>query len=292
MKLQYLKTRESQRGSEEMKAGCLIVAAAAGALALVVGGAKSYTTIDTGYVGVVNRMGHVTGAVFDSGFQLKNPFDSVVQMSVRTREKKEDDLTVPTSEGLTAELDVSILYHLEKDKATEVYKKLGDDDQYVSTFVEPQIRSTIREVISGFKAEDLYTAEKRELVGKTIHDKLFKLFEERGLTLESVLIRDLDLPAPLVERITAKLGAEQDALAMQYVIQKEQQEAERKKIEAEGSAKAQEIMMKTLTPQLLSLKQIEALRDLGSKGHVVIMPYDQKLVPILSVDPTPSAEKP
>lgn len=259
--------------------------AATGVLALGLGvvALKGWTTIPAGHVGVRSRFGDVQESELTAGFHLKNPLDSIIDMSVRTREIKEET-TVPTNEGLIASLDVSVLYHLDPQRANEVYAQLGDDTQYEENVVSPLARSEIRDVVAGYSSEDLYTTRRQE-ISQEIMARLDEELGRRGFILENVLLRDVDLPERIIEAIEEKLSAEQAAQQMVYVLQRETQEAERRRIEADGIAQAQEIISGSLTAEYLQWKYIETLQAVvGSPNNtVVIMPYDTNLTPMLQI---------
>ena len=193
---------------------------------------SSVARVESGHVGVLTLFGRVTGEVLPEGIHVVNPFKVNHQMSIRTQEVKES-ASVPSSEGLVMNLDTSLIYHVNPDKAADVYQKIGPN--YVDVLVEPNLRAAIRESTASHSANALYTGE-REMVAKQIYDQLVTKLGGRGFTVESILLRDIQLPATLKTSIEAKQQAEQEALAMSFRLQKETQEAQRKRIEAQGFA--------------------------------------------------------
>ena len=190
----------------------------------------SVARVDSGHVGVLTLFGRVTGEVLPEGVHLVNPFKANNEMSIRTQEIKES-ASVPSAEGLVMNLDTSLIYHLNPDKAAEVYQKIGPN--YMNVLVEPNLRAAIRESTASHSANALYTGE-REAVAKQIYSQLADKLGQRGILVESVLLRDIQLPATLKSSIESKQQAEQEALAMSFRLQKETQEAQRKRIEAAG----------------------------------------------------------
>src|SRR5690242_21069814 len=190
----------------------------------------STTSIPTGNVGVLTLFGRVTGETLAEGIHLINPLKSVQKLSVQTQSVKES-ASVPSNEGLTISLDTSLLFRLDKNMAAQVYQSVGAD--YGDKIVEPTLRAAIRAATSAHTANALYT-NARELVQQQIQDELTKQLAPRGVIVENVLLRDVQLPAMLKSSIEAKQQAEQDALRMSFILQKEKQEAERKRIEAQG----------------------------------------------------------
>ena len=227
----------------------------------------STTSIPTGHVGVLTLFGRVTGQTLPEGIHLVNPLKSVQKMSVQTQSVKES-ANVPSNEGLILALDTSLLFRLDKDKAAYVYQTVGEN--YAEKIVEPTLRAAIRASTSAHSANALYT-NARELVQQQIQDELRAQLAPRGVIVENVLLRDVQLPAMLKGSIEAKQQAEQDALRMSFILQKEKQEAERKRIEAQGIADFQKIVAAGISPQLLEWKGIEATEKLAASSNAKIV---------------------
>ncbi|HUJ94140.1 MAG TPA: prohibitin family protein [Terriglobales bacterium] len=223
--------------------------------------------VESGHVGVLTLFGRVTGEVLPEGVHLVNPFKTNHEMSIRTQEIKES-ASVPSSEGLVMNLDTSLIYHLNPEKAAEVYQKIGPD--YLNVLVEPNLRAAIREATASHTANALYTGE-REMVAKQVYDQLTDKLGQRGIAVESVLLRDIQLPATLKTSIEAKQQAEQEALAMNFRLQKETQEAQRKRIEAAGIRDFQQIVAQGISPQLLEWKGIEATETLAKSANAKVV---------------------
>jgi prohibitin 1 len=227
----------------------------------------STTSIPTGNVGVLTLFGRVTGETLSEGIHLVNPLKSVQKLSIQTQSVKES-ASVPSNEGLMLALDTSLLFHLDKSKAAEVYQSVGAD--YADKIVEPMLRSEIRASTSAHTANALYT-NARELVQQQIQDNLTKQLAPHGVIVENVLLRDVQLPAMLKGSIEAKQQAEQDALRMNFILQKEKQEAERKRIEAQGIADFQKIVATGISTQLLEWKGIEATEKLATSTNAKVV---------------------
>jgi prohibitin 1 len=227
----------------------------------------SVTSIPTGNVGVLTLFGRVTGETLSEGIHLINPLKSVQKLSVQTQSVKES-ANVPSNEGLILALDTSLLFHLDKTKAAQVYQTIGEN--YAEKIVEPTLRAAIRAATSAHTANALYT-NARELVQSQIQDELSKELGARGVLVENVLLRDVQLPAMLKSSIEAKQQAEQDALRMSFILQKEKQEAERKRIEAQGIADFQKIVAQGISAQLLEWKGIEATEKLAGSANTKVV---------------------
>jgi regulator of protease activity HflC (stomatin/prohibitin superfamily) len=240
---------------------------------------SSVTRVGTGHVGVLTLFGRVTNETLGEGIHLINPLKTNNEMSIQTQTLKES-ASVPSSEGLMMSLDTSLIYHLTPDRAAEVFQKIGAD--YENVVVEPTLRSAIREATASHSANALYTGE-REMVGKQIFEQVNEQLTKRGLTVENVLLRDIQLPATLKASIEAKQQAEQEALAMNFRLQKETQEAQRKRIEAAGVRDFQQIVAQGITPSLLEWKGIEATENLAKSPNskVVVIGNNKNGLPLI-----------
>jgi prohibitin 1 len=240
---------------------------------------SSVTRVGTGHVGVLTLFGKVTGETLGEGIHFINPLKTNNELSVQTQTLKES-ASVPSSEGLMMSLDTSLIYHLNPDRASEVFQKIGAD--YENVVVEPTLRSAIREATASHTANALYTGE-REMVGKQIYDQVTVQLNQRGLTVENVLLRDIQLPATLKAAIEAKQQAEQESLAMNFRLQKETQEAQRKRIEAAGVRDFQQIVAQGISAQLLEWKGIEATENLAKSPNtkVVVIGNNKNGLPLI-----------
>jgi len=232
---------------------------------LVIGG--PITVVPAGHVGVKDFFGSVSPNALPPGVHLILPFTRVHKMSVRTQEVKET-AEVPSKEGLMMDLEGSLLFRLDPAKAPEVYRTIGVN--YEEIIVVPQIRSAIREITASYDAKALYSSEREQIAHET-----FELFKKmtagRGIIAESVLLRKIGLPQLVANAIQEKLKREQEAEQMKFVLQKEQQEAERKRIEAQGIADFQKIVQQSLTPMVLELKGIEATEKLALSPNAKVV---------------------
>jgi len=227
----------------------------------------SIAYVPAGHVGVLTLFGRVTGDVLPEGTHVVNPFKVNNTMSIRTQELKET-ASVPSDEGLVMTLDTSLLFRLNPASAAQVYQKIGPN--YVEVIVEPNMRSAIRSVTAAHSASALYTGG-REEVAQKIYDELANQLGSRGIEVQSVLLRDIQLPQMLKSSIEAKQQAEQDALRMAFVLQKEKQEADRKRIEAQGIRDFQQTVTQGISQQLLEWKGIEATEKLADSNNAKVV---------------------
>lgn len=237
------------------------------------------TVVPAGHVGVKDFFGSVSPNSLPPGVHLIVPFTRVHKMSIRTQEIKET-AEVPSKEGLMMDLEGSLLYRLDPAKAPDVYRTVGVN--YAEISVVPQIRSAIREITASYDAKALYSAQ-REQVAKETFELVKKMTEGRGVIMEQVLLRKIGLPQLVANAIQEKLKREQEAEQMKFVLQKEQQEAERKRIEAQGIADFQRIVAQGISAQLLEWKGIEATEKLAMSPNtkVVVVGNPKSGLPII-----------
>jgi len=256
----------------------LKIALIVGAVILLIAGSP-LTMIPAGHVGVKDLFGRVSSDVLLPGVRFVLPFTRVVKMSVKTQELKET-AEVPSKEGLIMDLEGSLLFRLDPSKADDIYRTIGPNYQEVA--VHPQIRSAIREVTASYEAKVLYSAERERISQETL--ALFKkMAKDRGILAEAVLLRKIGLPEIVANAIQEKLRREQEAEQMKFVLQKEQQEAERKRIEAKGIADFQQIVASGISDALLEWKGIEATEKLAlsQNSKVVVIGNPKSGLPII-----------
>ena len=246
-------------------------------LILLVG--NPVAVIPAGHVGVKDFFGRVSSDVLGPGVRIVFPFTRVIKMSIKTQEVKET-AQVPSKEGLIMDLEGSLLYRLDPQKADDIYKTIGKNYQEIA--VEPQIRSAIREITASYEAKVLYSAE-RERVAKETLELFRKTASDRGIIAEAVLLRKIGLPDVVANAIQEKLRREQESEQMKFVLQKETQEAERKRIEAQGIADFQRIVAAGISPALLEWKGIEATEKLAmsQNSKVVVIGAGKNGLPII-----------
>ena len=248
-------------------------------IAAVVAITQFWTVVPAGHVGVVDFFGVVSDNTLYPGVNFVNPMANVIKFDARTQELKED-MVVPSKEGLTVQLEISLLFSLSFENANKIYKTVGED--YVNKILIPQFRSVVRGVTASYEARSLYTAD-REKLAKQIETELATLVGPRGITLEAAPMRQIKLPAGLTASIEEKLKSEQESQRMQFILQRETQEAERKRIEAQGIADFQNIVAKGISDQLLKWKGIEATEKLANSNNskVIVIGSGKDGLPII-----------
>jgi regulator of protease activity HflC (stomatin/prohibitin superfamily) len=239
--------------------------------------------VDAGYVGVKSLFGKVQPDVLSSGLNFINPLVEVKELDVRTlnytmsgqhdegRQAGDDAIRVLTADGLEVTIDLSVLYRVIPEESPRMIREIGIN--YEDKIVRPITRTRIRDNAVYYDAVALYSTKRDEFQGrifKSIEDD----FKKRGLLLENLLVRNITLPASVKAAIELKINAEQEAQKMQFVLQKERQEAERKRVEAQGIADYQRIISESLTDRQLQYEQIKAFKELAgsSNSKIIVMP--------------------
>jgi len=267
----------------------LVIKAISGSIAVLAGInalSRLIIVIPVGNIGVEYFQGKVSNRTLPGGIYAINPFSDIVQFSTRLRDIKEE-ISATSKEGLALNIDISIQYRIDPAKAGNVYQNIGTDEREI---VISRFRAIAREIVAGYPAEAVYST-KREEISLQLREKLRLYITPLGFVVDEALLRNVKIPETLQEAIQQRLKAEQENLQMQFILAKEKQEAERKRIEAKGRADAQKILAESLTPVILQLRTIEANEklSLAPNSKLVILGNGQNTSLIL---PSDSAPKP
>jgi prohibitin 1 len=241
---------------------------------------QCFTMIPAGHTGVVDFFGVVSEKTLPPGINPVNPMARVHQYSIQTKEHKEL-MEVLSQEGLTIRLEISALYRLNPDSAARVYQTIVNGD-YETIVLVPQFRSISRAVTASFQASALYSTE-RERLSTAIQEELSRMVGPRGIIIETTPLRNVALPPQLTEAIEQKQRADQESQRMQFILTKERQEADRKRIEARGIADFQTIVAQGISEQLLRWKGIEATEKIANSQNtkVIIVGAGKDGLPII-----------
>jgi len=256
----------SQEYSYEAGSGWfgVIAAGAIGFFAVM----RSIAVVPAGNVGVKDLFGKVDEFTYNPGLHIINPLASMKNFSTKTQNLSVE-VEVPSKEGLTIHLKVSALYKVNPEKAKEIYTTIGLN--YEEIILHPLFGSIIRQVTSNYEAKDLYTSSARLLMHKDLTTQLAEVLKERGIIVEDTPLREITLPPKLTFAIEEKLKAEQESQRMQFVLEREKLEAERKGIEAGGIASFQRIVTEGISEQLLHWKGIEATESLANSSNTKVI---------------------
>ncbi|MFV5696084.1 prohibitin family protein [Flavobacterium sp. LB3P122] len=239
-----------------------------------------FKQIDAGKVGVQSLYGSVQPDVLESGLHLINPLLDVTEFDIQTQnytmsavhgegaQAGDDAIRVLSNDGLEVVIDLTVLFRVSPEAAPKILKQIGVD--YSDKIVRPVTRTRIRDNAVYYDAVALYSTKRNEF-----QQRIFKTieadFKTRGLVLEQLLIRNINLPTSVKASIESKINAEQDAQKMTFVLQKEKQEAERKRVEAQGIADYQRIISTGLSDKQLQYEQIKAQKELAASPNTKII---------------------
>ena len=233
---------------------------------------SSCTVVRQGEVGTKRTLGRLNTKIMSPGPYVYNPFVSMVIKTPVQSVNLEMNLELPSQDGLTINSDISILYHIKKETVPKVLENLGTQYEVI---IRNVFRSSAADICAKFLAKDMYSGARAE-IEKQIAQNMNNILNERGFVIEAVLLKSIRLPQGLSDAIESKLRAEQQAQQMEFVLQKEKKEAERKIIEAEGTRDANAILSEGLTDKILQLRQIEALLQLSTSNNAKVIITDGK----------------
>jgi regulator of protease activity HflC (stomatin/prohibitin superfamily) len=240
----------------------------------------SCAVIRPGEAGVRQKLGKLETEVTTQGTVFFNPFTTrVVKESVQTNNLGLL-LNLPSKEGLSVESEISILYRLVVEKVPSILENLGPNYKGIITSV---FRSASADVCSQFFAKDMHSGRRAE-IEEAIRVKMAQNLIGQGIVIEAVLMKSIKLPFGLSKSIEEKLQAEQDAMRMEFILQQERLEAQRKIIEAEGTRDAQKILSEGLTAAIIKIRSIEAFRELAKSPNAKIIITDGKTPYFISSD--------
>jgi len=262
-----------------------------GPILMIIGISLScFIQIDAGQVGVKKLFGKVQSDVLESGLHFINPLYEVEKLDIKTQnytmsgvhdegsKSGDDAIRVLTADGLEVTIDLTVLYRLIPVDAPKLVRETGVDYEY--KIVRPIARTRIRDNAVYYEAVALYSTKRDEFqnrIFKGIEDD----FKKRGLLLENLLVRNITLPAAVKGTIEQKIQAEQESQKMQFVLQKEKQEADRKRIEAQGIADYQRIISESLTDKQLQYEQIKAYKEMALSQNAKIIVMGKGSTPVI-----------
>jgi len=255
--------------------------------------ASVFKQIDAGKVGVKSLYGSVQPDILESGLHIINPLLDVTEFDIQTQnytmsaihnegaQQGDDAIRVLSNDGLEVVIDLTVLYRISPDAAPKIFKQIGVN--YTDKIVRPVTRTRIRDNAVYYDAVALYSTKRNEFQQR-IYKTIEADFKGRGLILEQLLIRNINLPTSVKASIESKINAEQDAQKMTFVLQKEKQEAERKRVEAQGIADYQRIISMGLTDKQLQYEQIKAQKELAASPNSKIIFMNGKSAPVILSD--------
>jgi len=252
-----------------------------------------FKQIDAGKVGVKSLYGNVQPDILESGLHIVNPLLDITVFDAQTQnytmsaihaegaQDGDDAIRVLSNDGLEVVIDLTVLYRVIPGDAPKILKSIGEN--YTDKIVRPVTRTRIRDNAVYYDAVALYSTKRNEFQQR-IFQSIEQDFKKRGLVLEQLLIRNINLPASVKTTIEGKINAEQEAQKMQFVLQKEKQEAERKRVEAQGIADYQRIISSGLTDKQLQYEQIKAQKEIATSSNAKIIFMGKGSAPVILSD--------
>jgi regulator of protease activity HflC (stomatin/prohibitin superfamily) len=249
-----------------------------------------FVQIDAGQVGVQKLFGKVQSNVLNSGLNFVNPVVNVERLDVRTknytmsgitdegRKSGDDAIRVLTADGLEVTIDLTVLYRVIPGESPRLIRETGAD--YEDKIVRPIARTRIRDNAVYYEAISLYSTKRDEFQNR-IFKGIEADFRSRGLLLENLLVRNITLPTNVKATIEQKIQAEQESQKMQFILAKERQEADRKRVEAQGISDYQKIISESLTDRQLQYEQIKATMELAKSQNAKIIMMGGKGTPVI-----------
>lgn len=250
-----------------------------------------FVQISAGTVGVQTLFGKVQKRILTEGLSVVNPIMSVTKFDTKTQnytmsavhdegdQNGDDAIRVLSADGLEVIIDLTVLYRVMADKAPNILRTIGED--YTAVVVRPITRTKIRDLAANYDAVALYS-NKREEFQQRLFTAIEKEFSKRGFVIEQVLIRNLNLPQSVKAAIESKINAEQESQKMRFILDKERQEADRKRVEAQGISDYQRILTSTLSDKLLQYEKIKAQKELANSPNAKIIIMDGKNTPLIT----------
>lgn len=249
-----------------------------------------FIQVEAGFVGVKKLFGKVQPKVLTSGLHFINPLYEVDKLDVRTQnytmsgigdegmQTGDDAIRALTADGLEVTIDLTVLYRVIPAEAPRLIREIGDD--YEDKVVRPIARTKIRDNAVYYEAVTLYSSRRDEFQNR-IFSSIETEFKSRGLLLENLLVRNITLPATVKTSIEQKIQAEQESQKMQFVLTKEKQEAERKRVEAQGISDYQRIINESLTDRQLQYEQIKAMKELAQSANAKMIMMNGRNTPVI-----------
>ncbi len=248
----------------------IIIVVILGILAIVFFGSAMFKTLQPGERAVVFKkftIGLDKERIFTPGFHIIAPWNTLHVYNVK-EQSREETMDVLDKNGLSINVDVTVRFNPVYEQVGFLHERFGKD--YINQLVIPELRSTVRQVMGRFSAEEIYSKNRQE-VEENIITGSRQILERNYIDMRALLIRSINLPDNMKQAIENKLQQEQEALAYQYRLQREESEAERLRIEAEGKANANQIINSSLTPELLKMRGIEATQKLADSENAKVV---------------------
>jgi regulator of protease activity HflC (stomatin/prohibitin superfamily) len=234
---------------------------------------SSCTVVRQGEVGVKRKFGKIDPDVYYAGLYAVNPLFAIMIKTPTRTENLELNLSLPSKEGLSIQSEISILYRIKEEMAPIIIEDIGQ--HYIRNAILPVFRSAASDISANFMAKDMHSGKRRQIEIE-IKERMTDVLGERGFIIEEVLMKSIELPRELSMAIERKLQSEQESLSMDFILEIERKEAERRRIEAEGNRDAQKILAEGLSDAIIQLRSIEAFKELAKSPNAKVIITDGK----------------
>ena len=231
------------------------------------------TVVRQGEVGVKRKFGKIDPNVYYAGIYGINPFFAIMIKTPTRTENLELSLSLPSKEGLSIQSEISILYRIQEDQAPLIIEDIGQN--YIRNAILPVFRSAASDISANFMAKDMHSG-KRKQIETEIKERMTEVLGPRGFIIEEVLMKSIELPRELSMAIERKLQSEQESMSMDFILEIERKEADRRRIEAEGNRDAQKILAEGLSDAIIQLRSIEAFKELAKSPNAKVIITDGK----------------
>jgi regulator of protease activity HflC (stomatin/prohibitin superfamily) len=251
-------------------------------IVLLLFGGRMFLIIEAGERGVIFRP-YTSGLdkenIYGEGFHIVAPWNEMYVYNVR-EQQRDETMDVLDKNGLSIAVDVTVRFNPTFDKIGFLHEQFGIN--FINVLVIPEVRSSVRQVAGRYTAEEIYSTKRAE-VEQTIKDETRKVLGENYIAMKALLIRSINLPEQIKNAIESKLQQEQEALAYEFRLQREESEAERRRIEAEGIAAFNRIINASLTDKILQQRGIEATIELATSANskVVVIGSGKDGLPLI-----------
>lgn len=228
----------------------------------------SCAIVRPGQVGIKQTLGRITQEHMQPGAHMYNPFVSVVKKINTQTVEALNDLDVPTKEGLTVKSEIALLYHVKSEMAKEVFTRYGMN--YQEVIVESNFRAVCRHIAGTYYAKELFAVDRKKIETE-IFNELDSSIEGKGFVVDAVLLKSITMPPQIFQAVENKLKAEQEALQMEFIIQKQKKEAERMQIEANAIKSYNQTISESLTEMLVKWNGVKTLQELVTSNNAKVI---------------------
>ena len=278
-----LRGKSAGRGSSlKPSTPAKIVAGATGVLAAAAIAGSCFYTQGIGEAKVLKSWtGEVIGQDTTPGLSGKSPFTKTVEFDIRNQQavyntNGEGDnvtgpqITVTDKDGVRSDVDLTVLYSINPEAVSDIYREHQNQETFKARVVEQDIRSVVRTVPGRFSTQQLLND--RAGVEAAISDALTARWAMQGIVLESVALQEVRPPSEVLDRYADAQSAQAQVAKESALLEAAEVKAQQKVVEAEAEAKANDILTRSLTKEVLEQRRLDTLKSIGENGNLVVVP--------------------